>query len=257
MRYQRAMADDALPWRLEALFTAAWPPLRRETEGDWLLKFAPGVSRRVNSANPLRPQLREVDATIAACERRYHAASLPALFRILSVMEPEAGARLERLGYRPEGETVNLYAPMDEAVARPDAAVTALPRPTAEWLTAMTAAQGHVGDRKQIYERIVGSIAIPVAFVALRQDDELAALAYGALDDGIMCLESVVTVERYRGRGLAYRALSALMHWGRMRGAGAVCLQVEAGNERGRRLYHRLGLIQELYRYDYRREPQP
>jgi N-acetylglutamate synthase len=250
------MPDDPQIWRLEALYTAAWPPLRQETIGDWLLKFAPGVSRRANSANPLRPQLRDVDATIAECERRYRAAGMPALFRILSILSPEAGTRLDRLGYRPEGETVNLDARIDDAVAKRDAAVTILSRPSAEWLAAMTAAQGYTGDKSDTYRRIVGAIAIPAAFVALRHDDEMAALAYGAMDNGIMCLESVITDARYRGRGLAHRALAALIDWAAQRGAQAVCLQVEATNERGRRLYHSLGLRQELYRYDYRREPQ-
>ncbi len=247
--------DHDLAWRLEALYTAAWPPLRRETIGDWLLKFAPGVSRRANSANPLRALVRDVDASIEACARRCREGGIPALFRILSILEPAAGARLDRLGYRPEGETVNLFARIEEARARRDEAVTIEARPGDEWLKAMIAAQGHTGDRAETYGKIVRSIAIQAAFVSLRQDGELAALAYGALDDGVMCFESVVTMERYRGRGLATRALSALIDWAATQGAQAVCLQVEATNERGRRLYRSLGLRQELYRYDYRREP--
>ena len=70
-----------------------------------------------------------------------------------------------------------------------------------------------------------------------------------------MAIESVVTAARHRGRGLARRALSALIDWAAAQGAQAVCLQVEATNERGIRLYRRLGLRRELYRYDYRREP--
>ena len=248
--------DRDLIWRLEALYTAAWPALRRETVGDWLLKFAPGVSRRANSANPLRSRVRDVDAGIEACVQRYRASGMPALFRILSILEPEAGARLDRLGYRPEGETVNLYARIEDALARRDDAVTILSRPDEEWLTAMIAAQGHTGDKAETYRKIVEAIAIPAAFVSLRQEGELAALAYGALDDGVLCFESVVTLERHRGRGLATRALSALIDWAATRGAQAVCLQVEATNERGRRLYRSLGLRQELYRYDYRREPE-
>lgn len=247
--------DHELCWRLEALYTAAWPPLRHETIGDWLLKFAPGVSRRANSASPLVARVRDVDASIEDCAQRYREAGMPALFRILSVLDPAAGARLERLGYKPEGETVNLYARIDETRAKRDNAVTIDPRPGGEWLAAMTAAQGHAGDKAETYGRIVKAIAIPAAFVSLRQEGELAALAYGALDNGVMCFESVVTLARYRGRGLATRALSALIDWAAARGAQAVCLQVEATNERGRRLYHRLGLRQELYRYDYRREP--
>ena len=247
--------DHDLAWRLEALYTAAWPALRQETVGDWLLKFAPGVSRRANSANPRRADIRNVEASIEDCARRYRANGIPALFRILSVLEPQAGARLDRLGYRPEGETVNLFARIEDAVARQDDAVTIESRPSEAWLSAMTALQGHDGDRAETYRRIVRSIAIPAAFVCLRQEDGPAALAYGALDNGVMCFESVVTDPRFRGRGLGTRTLSALIDWAARRGAGAVCLQMEATNERGRRLYHRLGLRQELYRYDYRREP--
>ena len=247
--------DHETAWRLEALYTAAWPPVRRETIGDWLLKFAPGVSRRANSANPLRTRIRDVDSSIDDVARRCREEGVPALFRILSILEPEAGARLDRLGYTPGGETVNLYARIDEARAKRDEAAIIESRPGEAWLAAMTAAQGHTGDKAETYRKIVRSIAIQAAFVSLRQEDELAALAYGALDGGVMCFESVVTLERYRGRGLATRALSALIDWAASRGAQAVCLQVEATNERGMRLYRRLGLRQELYRYDSRREP--
>lgn len=247
--------DNALPWQLEELYTAAWPPLRREIVGDWLLKFAPGVSRRANSANPLRAKIRDVDATIAACEQRYRDAGMPALFRILSINEPEAGTRLDRLGYRPEGETVNLYGRMGEVLARRDPEASILSRPDAEWLEAMAAAQGYAGDRKDTYRRLVDGIAIPAAFALLRQNGAMAALAYGAIEHSVMCLESVVTAAPFRGRGLATRALSALIDWAASQGAGAVCLQVEATNEPGRRLYRKLGLVHELYRYDYRREP--
>lgn len=249
------MPDDSLIWQLEELYTAAWPPLRREIVGDWLVKFAPGVSRRANSANPLRTELRDVDATIATCEQHYRDSGMPALFRVLSVNTPEAGARLDRLGYKPEGETVNLCCRIDEAVARRDADVTILPHPSGEWLDAMTEAQGYIGEKKDTYGRIVEAIAIPAAFVVLRHEGAMAALAYGAMDRGVMCLESVITAAPYRGRGLATRALSALIDWAASRGAEAVCLQVEATNERGIRLYRCLGLKQELYRYDYRREP--
>lgn len=243
------------PWQLEALYTAAWPPLRRETIGDWLVKFAPGVSRRANSANPLRAALRDVDASIAACEERYRTEKMPALFRVLSINDPAAGARLDRLGYTHEGETVNLYGRIGEVAARRDADVTIEPRPSAEWLEGMTAAQGYTCEKKETYRHLVEGIAIPAAFAVLRQDGAMAALAYGAMDHGVMCLESVITAAPYRGRGLATRTLSALINWAASRGAGAVCLQVEASNERGRALYKKLGLVHELYRYDYRREP--
>src|SRR5215471_2928743 len=225
--------DHDLIWRQEALYTAAWPPLRTETVGDWLLKFAPGVSRRANSANPLRARIREVDASIEDAARRYRQAGMQALFRILSILDPQAGARLDRLGYKPEGETACLYAPIGETVARPDPAVSLSPRPGAEWLAAMVAAQGHTGEKAGTYGQIVNGIAIPAAFAVLREEGEMAALAFGALANGVIAFESVITDPRFRGRGLASRTLSALIDWAATRGATGVCLQVEATNERG------------------------
>ncbi len=51
------------------------------------------------------------------------------------------------------------------------------------------------------------------------------------------------------------RTLEALLHWGVARGAGAVCLQVEAENPAARALYRKLGLTREIYRYHYRKAP--
>ena len=79
------MADDALIWRMEEAFLRAWPAPRRETVGDWLLQFAPGVSRRANSANPHRSPIRDLETTMTECERRYRAAGQPVLFRVLSI----------------------------------------------------------------------------------------------------------------------------------------------------------------------------
>jgi N-acetylglutamate synthase len=93
------MADDALIWRMEKAFLLAWPAPRRETVGDWLLQFAPGVSRRANSANPRHTPIRDLETTMAECERRYRAADRPVLFRVLSTTEPAVTQRLDRLGY--------------------------------------------------------------------------------------------------------------------------------------------------------------
>ncbi|MBK8159660.1 MAG: GNAT family N-acetyltransferase [Rhodospirillaceae bacterium] len=76
-------------------------------------------------------------------------------------------------------------------------------------------------------------------------------MAYGALHDGQLCLESVITAEALRGRGFASRILGALMGWAIEQGAGGVCLQVEAQNAVAQKLYRGMGMTRELYRYRY------
>ncbi len=248
------MSDD-LAWRMEAAFLRAWPALRCEEIGDWLLQFADGVSRRANSANPRRPQVRDLEPSIDACAARYRAARMPALFRVPSIVESAIDARLDRLGYTREGETATLCADISSVAADHDDTVEIATHPSAEWLTAMIAAQGHTDATARAYHRIVESIAAEAAFVGLRDQGRLASLAFGVVHDGFLIYESVITAAGFRGRGHARRALAALTAWGRRRGAGIACLQVQADNAPAVSLYRQLGLRDELYRYHYRREP--
>jgi GNAT superfamily N-acetyltransferase len=131
------------------------------------------------------------------------------------------------------------------------------PHAGTEWLAAMAALQGHSAAHRQTYRRIARAIAVPVAFAALRIDGRLAALAYGAVSNGLLCYESVITDPRRRRHGLARRVIGSLAAWAREEGARGVCLQVEAGNTAALSLYDRFGLKTEVYRYHYLRQPQP
>jgi ribosomal protein S18 acetylase RimI-like enzyme len=119
----------------------------------------------------------------------------------------------------------------------------------------MGALQNRSPAQNAIFERVMNAIAVPAAFAGLREDGELTALTLGAVHDGLLCFESVVTGERHRGKGHARRLLAALNAWAIGLGAEGVCLQVEATNEAGLALYDRLGLKTTLYRYHYRRAP--
>jgi len=233
----------------------AWPALEERARGDWLARLAPGVSRRANSANPTRADPRSADADIAACEEVYRARRLPAIFRLPSIIEPAADERLARLNYIAEGETLTLYGDLRPAATR-DREVQIAPRPDSPWLAAIAALQGQTPDQTEVYRRVVESIAVPAGFAGLREDGEWAALAYGAVHDGLLCCESVVSHPARRGRGFAKRMLAALLAWAAQRGARGACLQVDAANAPALALYRSLGLGTELYRYHYRRQPK-
>jgi GNAT superfamily N-acetyltransferase len=246
--------DDALAWRAERALQMAWPAVDEQACGDWLARFAPGVSRRSNSANPTRPDPANVDADIAACEALYRARGTPAMFRLPTIVEPAADQRLARLNYTIEGGTVTLYAELEPEPRDPGVEINT--RPRSEWLTAMATLQGQTPEQAAVYARVVQSLAIPAGFAGLREASEWAALAYGAIDDGLLCCESVIVDRSRRGRGLARRMMTALLAWGAERGARDVCLQVAADNSPGLALYRSLGLKTELYHYHYRREPK-
>jgi ribosomal protein S18 acetylase RimI-like enzyme len=133
--------------------------------------------------------------------------------------------------------------------------VRLLPSPEAEWLAAMARLQGHTPAQAATYRRIVGAIALPTRFALLTEGGAAAGLAYGAIHDGLLTYESVITDPALRRRGLARRVIASLAAWAQGSGVTGACLEVEAGNAPALALYAGFGLGTELFRYHYRREP--
>ena len=250
-----------LPWRIEETCFNAFPSLRQVLFDGWLMRFSAAgrqgsVSRRANSVNPLRPfSCRELAEVAPAAERLYRGTGLPAIFRIPAIVDRSLDGALAARGYTSEGETCVLYGALGGLAAAADPGVRLLASPGPEWLTAMTALQGFSHAQAETYRGIVSAIAIPARFAMAAVDGAPAALAYGAIHDGLLCYESVITDPRRRRQGLARRVIGALAAWARDSGAEGACLQVQADNAPARALYAKFGLAFELYRYHYRREP--
>src|SRR4051812_36636349 len=176
-----------LPWRVEEICWDAFPSLKQVLVGDFLLRFALGVSRRANSANPLRAEPGDIPATIGAAEQLYRVQKQATIFRVPTIVDPALDSELARRGYTREGETCVLHGPIGKVDAAADPEVQLLAAPEPGWLAAMSFLQGHTVQQSATYSRIVGAIAVPVRFALLRVGAEPAALAYGALHDGLLC----------------------------------------------------------------------
>lgn len=249
------MSSRSLAWRVEETTLNAFPSLRQIIYGDWLLRFSDGFTRRANSINPRAARIETLDVDIETCAALFRQGGQQPIFRVPEICDSRLDARLESLGYTAEGGTLTLFGDLAETEAKPDPAAEILSRPSREWFDAMAVLQKRNATQNAAFERIMGAIAVPAAFAGLREDGELTALTLGAVHDGLLCFESVVTGERHRGKGHARRLLASLNAWAVGLGAKGVCLQVEATNEAGRALYDRLGLKTTLYRYHYRRSP--
>jgi N-acetylglutamate synthase len=243
-----------LAWRVEETCLNAWPALRQVLLDGWVLRFSEGLTRRANSANPLRSPRETGNGLIAACEALYQKRNLPTIFRLPSIIDPDLDERLEGLGYAHEGESCVRYGDLTGFEAGSDASVQLLSRPTREWFAAMATLQNHTAEQRRTYRRIVGSIAIPAAFAALAIDGKFVALAYGAIHDRLLCYESVITDPRRQRRGYARRVVTSLAAWAKDQGAEGACLEVEAHNAAALALYNGVGLKTELHRYHYRRD---
>ncbi|MBX9711127.1 MAG: GNAT family N-acetyltransferase [Xanthobacteraceae bacterium] len=245
---------NALSWRAERAFLKAWPALSTNTRNGWQARFANGLSRRANSVNPLIANAALDDADIRFFADAYRAQNLPLIVRVPTLLDARVDDALARSGFTQEGECCVLHGMLDAVTTQPDPAIEIIETLSCEWLDAVHAAQGRASEQRAVYEALINAIALPAGFVMLRVRGEPVALAYGAIDGDLLCVESVVTAAFRRGKGHAKRLMAALLHWAKAKGAATACLQVEMSNAPALALYRRIGLGGELYRYHYRRQ---
>jgi ribosomal protein S18 acetylase RimI-like enzyme len=251
------VADLELAWRVEQACFHAWPALEEVRVGDWVARAGRGLTRRNSSANPLSPDARLTDVAIEACAELYRGWGLPAIFRLPSFLDPAADRRLEQLGYALDEPVLTVFAERDRLATAADPGVEIRPAPDADWLAARAALNGYTAKDAVTFAQVVERLCVPAAFAALRVDGQVASLAFVARHQDLLCVESVATDERMRGRGLARRMLAALLAAPLGQSCRGICLQVRADNAPAIALYRALGLSREVYRYNYRRTALP
>ena len=255
--------QDRFVKRVEEACLNGWPALQELVFDGWLLRFADGYTRRTNSVNLIGAGVLPLDEKIRYCEAVYAAQGLPTIVCVPSTADPLLDRVLDERGYRPpEDESRVLFMDFQEAGFQetphlfPDAAVEE-GFPGAAWLETVARLQGQCDWARQTHRRILESLSIPAAFAASRlPDGQTGALAFGAMHDGLVCVNSVVTDPAFRRQGLARKAVSAVLAWARSQhGATGACLSVVADNAPAAALYEALGFNREVYRYHYRRRP--
>jgi len=238
-----------LCWRVEQACLEAWPAAQTIDVNGWLARLSGGPTRRTNSVNPQRHGPRDPTPSLPALAELYSAAGQPLIFRVPTIAEA-MDAALDRLGFGPpEAETMTLLAGLTDTAA----AAELNDRPDTDWLEARARLSGEDAEASAVFRAMIANLAAPARFAATRSGDGITSIAYGAIRQGLLVIETVATDPAARRRGLARRTVGALMHWGMQSGADGACLQVVADNDAAVKLYRSLGFDRELYRYHYRR----
>ncbi|WP_292554601.1 GNAT family N-acetyltransferase [Mesorhizobium sp.] len=193
------------------------------------------------------------EAVLDAAESFYASHGQAPLFRVPGIAA-EMETALDRRGYQTEGGSIHLHAAIDELAEFRNEQVAVSPTPSEDWLEARFHMGGYDDADRRIFRDMTGLIAGEKAFASCERYNEIAAVAYGVIRDGLLVVESVGTDGRFRQQGLGRRTVAGLIDWARRAGASAACLQVVADNTPARALYASLGFRRELYRYHYRRK---
>lgn len=238
-------------WRVEAACLNAWPAPRQIVLDGWLLRAAGGPTRRANSANPLHRGAAMDTGFIERAEAFYGALGLPAMFRIPDMARGIDGL-LEARGCRLDAPTRTLFADMAALTGGDAAGVSVETAPGRRWLAARDRLSRSTREAGAAYRGIIGSILLPCGFAAATHRGRIAALGFGAVQDDLLVVESVMTDPALRRRGFARACLAGLFDWARGRGVRSAALQVTADNAAALALYRGLGFARDLYGYHYR-----
>ncbi|MBM3619735.1 MAG: GNAT family N-acetyltransferase [Alphaproteobacteria bacterium] len=245
---------------LEHLGFNAWPALRVVVQGNWLLRFANGYTKRANSVNALGLErgvpAPELERRVDAAEALYRRQGIASTFKLSPLMDRGLDAVLAARGYTYLDDTLMMVADLTRgpgAVAMPSGVDVAIER-GAVWSRTYSGFNNVPAARQSIHDRMLDSL-VPVGGFALATDDGApVAAGLGVLEGEHVGLFDIVADPARRRAGHGRRVVEGIMAWGRALGATKAYLMVVAANAPAIALYERLG-YREVYRSHYRIPP--
>jgi GNAT superfamily N-acetyltransferase len=228
----------------------AWPSPRQMLYDGWLLRFAGGYSKRVNSVNVRYSSRLPLDEKIAYCEAIYARQGQQTLFRLPEPFtSPGVYSALEARGYVSFDPTWVLGREINAERALP-LGVEVRQHTLVEWLQLRAALTETPLSTWDVHRKIVDVIVPEKTLMGLYADGQPVACGMGVLDGELLGYFSIFTGLSARRRGFGRAMMDALTRWGVDRGAAFGYLQVEGDNDPALAMYVKLG-FEKCYKYVY------
>lgn len=245
---------------LEHLAFNAWPALRVVVQGNWLLRFADGYTKRANSVNALSAErdtpASELEHRVAAAEAIYRRQGIACIFKLSPLMDPRLDAVLVARGYTHLDNTLMMVADLTQgpgAVAMPSGVDVDTVRGDV-WSRIYSGFNNVPASRQSIHDRMLDSLVPVGGFALAAEDGAPVAAGLGVFEGEHVGLFDIVADPARRRAGHGRRIVEGIMAWGRGLGATRAYLMVVAANAPAIALYQRLG-YREAYRSHYRIPP--
>lgn len=250
--------DHALLARIEDAGLNASAPPQQRVLGGWVLRLSPGKAKRARCVNALAVGSLPVDELLRRAEAAYARAELPFIVRITPFTRPPTlDATLAARGFVAFDDTrVMVRSRLDDLPAPDWPPGCELEEPGhGAFAEAVGGLRGSPLAQRQAHAERLRGAPVPYAGLLLRRDGQLQACGQAAIEDDLVGLYDVYTVEACRNQGLARALCLELLHTARTAGARAAYLQVDADNHAARAVYRRLGFA-DAYAYHYRGRPE-
>ncbi len=242
--------DKEFLHRIDQAGLNAWPTPRQMLVDGWVLRFAGGKSKRVNSVNPHYSSTLPLDEKINTCETIFSGQGLPCLFRISAELaEPSLKEELARSGYACSDLTHVLGKVLEE-FTQPLRDVTILEMSMNDWFELRDQFIRANRADQVIHREILKCIVPEMVLMGVFQNEQPIACGMGVVEGELLGFYSIHTALIGRQKGIGTKVMGALTKWGLERGANFGYLLVEDDNLPALGLYTKLG-YQRCYSYVY------
>ena len=240
--------------KFEELSMNEWPALATVYCGGWLVRMAPGYSKRANSVNiiPNGTSWSDIIGKINYCEQIYAGSKLPAIFKITPLSERRLAKTLVARGYSEVDRSLVMVAgKITIPHSKKTPAYVDSSTHAGGWMDALTELLGLKPHERVTVTAIYDAVRLPAFFTTMFTDDGRLAGAGCVVLQGEYCgLQSIVVREELRGIGLGEAMVTHLLSLAAGKGAVKGFLQVMARNQIAINLYKKLG-FKDIYRYYY------
>jgi ribosomal protein S18 acetylase RimI-like enzyme len=247
--------DSSLVRQLEEASYRAWPSLKTERLGGWLLRSANGHTKRANSVNVLeRDDGASLSERIVLAEKHYASLALPVIFRLTPLSEPELDNLLEERGYQKCDHTLTMFSKARIEAQRDDT-VTLETAPSARWFEGFCENSPVPPENQQTLRSMLGRVEGHVCYASVMEAGRAVAFGMSVVEGQRAGFFEILVAPDRRGMGLGRRIVQTLMAWADQdKGAIEMWLQVVADNVPAVSLYRSFGL-EPIYAYHYRIKP--
>ncbi len=230
----------------------AWPSIQTLLYDGWILRFAHGVTRRSNSVNPILGSRLDVEGKISFCEKLYCKKNLPTIFKLTShVYPPGLDEILDQRGYHTQAETSVQTCDLTQAHFAIKPGIVLNEELHEDWVRSFVELNEYDTSKIQTYYIILKNIIPEAVYASYSISNQIVGCGLGVMQRDHIGLFDIVVDKEHRGVGLGYYIVTALMQWGKSKGATTSYLQVMLDNSVALHLYKKLG-FDEQYQYWYR-----
>jgi len=166
---------------VENLSLKAWSAFESIDNNGWLLRFADGYTKRVNSVTVLDNVDSDLEAKISDCESKYWSRHQIPIFRLLSFNNPhDLDLKLASRGYRVIDPTLVMGLTLS-ASARSRNTTTLYQENLHDWLAIYDNLNPSEKEQSYIHHRILAAIDSETLFASLKQNEKMMACGIGIL----------------------------------------------------------------------------